>query len=181
MVNMKTNKWWIILVLIILGLIIYLITRPERKFEQYQFKQHNLVLNAAEPSYLDTIVQVGLDKMSIQGVVVVIRNQTEAQSLGGDYETEAYLRTNGDQYEIRVKSSIGRAKAISILAHELIHLQQYETDLLKNLGGKAVIWKGDTIPDITTIDYMKRGWEEDAFKHGPNLAKEIKSVLWASE
>ena len=181
MANMKTNKWWIILVLILLGLIIYLATRPEKQFQEYQFKNTNIVLNAAEPSYLDTIVQVGLDRMMIQNVIVVIKNQTEAQSLGGDYETEAYLRTNGQQYEIRVKSNISRAKAISTLAHELIHLQQYETNLLKNLGGKSVVWKGDTIYDITTIDYMKRGWEEDAFKHGPNLAKEIKSVLWASE
>ena len=112
---------------------------------------------------------------------MVIRNQDQAQSLGGDYETDAYIKTNGDQYAIFVKPGISRSTAISTIAHELIHLQQYEMNWLKHLGGKAVIWKGDTIYDITEIDYPDREWEIDAFKHGPNLAADIKDVLWPKD
>ena len=178
---MKTKHWIAILVLILLGLIIYLASKPERQFEPYEFKKYNAVFNLAEEQFLDTIVHVGLDRMWISNAVVIIKTQQKAQSLGDGYETEAYIRTNGSQYVIWVKPGISRSKAINTLAHELIHLQQYESGWLKPLGGKAVVWKGDTIYDITEIDYMERAWEKDAFKHGPHLAKNIKEVLWPKE
>jgi predicted metallopeptidase len=178
---MKTKHWISILVLLLLALLIYLSTRPERKFEDYNFNNKNAVFNLAEPAYLDTIVQVGLDRMMLENVVVIIKNQTEAQSLGGEYETEAYIKTNGQQYVIWVKPGIKRSKAINTLAHELIHLQQYHAGWLRPLGGKSVIWKGDTIYDITEIEYPNRPWEADAFKHGPKLAANIKEVLWPAE
>ena len=181
MANMKTKHWIGVIVLLVIALIIYLASRPERTFENYEFNNRNAVFNLHKKAYLDTIVQVGLDRLSISNVVVVIRNQDQAQSLGGDYETDAYIKTNGDQYAIFVKPGISRASAISTIAHELIHLQQYEMNWLKTLGGKAVIWKGDTIYDITEIDYPDREWEIDAFKHGPNLADNIKEVLWPKD
>lgn len=178
MANMKTKHWVIILVLVLLGLIIYLANRPERQFENYEFSGNNLVFNLHEKTYLDTIVHVGLDKMELQGALVIIRPQTKPKEIDGKYETEAYIVTNGQQYVIWIKPNLDRAKAINVLAHELIHLKQYATGQLWVVGGKTIMWQGEIIPDITQIEYSERPWEIQAFQQGAYLSKDIKAVLW---
>lgn len=178
---MKTKHWVIGLVLFLLGLVIWLATRPERTFVDYQFKETNQVFNLHETVWMDTIVQAGLDQLGIEDQLVIIRTQRASRELGDDLETEAYIQTNGQQYVIWIRPGLSREKAISVLAHELIHLKQYQTQKLMVLNGARVVWDGEIIDDITQIAYHTRPWEREAFELAPDLAKQIKKRLWPEE
>lgn len=179
--NMKTKHWVIIVVLFLLGLVVWLANRPERTFVDYKFKETNQVFNLHETVWMDTIVQVGLDQLEIEDQLVIIKTQRAKRDLGNDLETEAYIQTNGQQYVIWIRPGLSRAKAIDVLAHELIHLKQYYTEKLVVLNGARVVWDGEIIDDITQLDYLTRPWEREAFELAPDLAKQIKGQLWPEE
>jgi hypothetical protein len=166
-----------IVVLLLLSLLIYLVTRPEEKFNIIELSNKNFVSNRGSRTYLDTIVQVGLDKLGIEGETVMVKEQPVQRDLGDEFESEAYIIYQKGQSIIFMKPNINRLKAIEIISHELIHLEQYRTDRLQILKGGYVCWENDTI-DITTTPYDKRPWEDEAFNYGPLLEEDIKKVLY---
>lgn len=175
------NKWTIIVVvLLLLSTIIYFATRPEEKFKVIELSNKNFVSNRGPRTYLDTIVQVGLDQLGIENEVVMVKEQVQERDLGDEFESEAYIIYQQGQSIIFMRPNVNRLKAIEIIAHELIHLEQYRTDRLQILKGGYVCWENDTI-DITTTPYDKRPWEDEAFNYGPLLEEDIKKVLYSEE
>lgn len=170
----------VIIVLILLSVLIYFASRPEETFKTIQLSNKNLVSNRGSRTYLDTIVQVGLDQMGIDGEIVMVKEQPVQRDLGDDFESEAYIIYNKGQSIIFITPKINRLKAIQIISHELIHLEQYRTERLQILKGGYVCWENDTI-DITTTPYDKRPWELEAFNYGPLLEEDIKSILYERE
>ena len=174
------NKWSILFVIFLLGLVgvaIYFAYKPEKTFRTIELSNKNFVSNRGSRTYLDTIVQVGLDKLEIEGEVVMVKNKLETKDLGNDYETEAYIIYKEGQSIIFVKPNISRIKAIEVISHELVHLDQYRTERLKVLNLGLVCWENDTI-DLLEIPYNKRPWEEEAFNYGPLLEEDIKNILY---
>jgi hypothetical protein len=169
-----------IVVLLLLSLLIYLVTRPEEKFNIIELSNKNFVSNRGSRTYLDTIVQVGLDKLGIEGETVMVKEQPVQRDLGDEFESEAYIIYQKGQSIIFMTPNINRLKAIEIISHELIHLEQYRTDRLQILKGGYVCWENDTI-DVTTTPYNKRPWEDEAFNYGPLLEEDIKLELYERE
>lgn len=174
------NKYTILIVvgvLLLLSFLIYIGTRPEETFKTIELSNKNFVSNRGSKTYLDTIVQVGLDQMEIEGETVMVKEQPVQRDLGDEFESEAYIIYQKGQSIIFIKPKLTRLKAIEIIAHELIHLEQYRTGRLEILKDGYVCWENDTI-DLPNTPYDKRPWEEEAFNYGPLLEEDIKSVLY---
>ena len=177
------NKWsilFVVFLLLLVALAIFLSIKPEKTFNVIELSNKNLVSNRGSKTYLDTIVQVGLDQMGIEGETVIVKEQPVARDLGDEFESEAYIIYQKGQSIIFITPRINRMSAIEIISHELIHLEQYRKDRLQILKGGYVCWENDTI-DITTTPYDKRPWEDEAFNYGPLLEEDIKLILYTQE
>jgi len=174
------NKNTLLIILLIISIIalILLVVKKEEPFKSYSSINSNYIQNFVESkTYLDTIVMVGLDKLGIGGYSVHIRPQEASIKIDDEFSTEAFIIGNEYQSVIYTRESLGRGTAIKILAHELIHLQQYRSRKLIKLEGKNVEWDGNIINDITSIPYNEREWEKEAFEKGRELEKEIRNEL----
>jgi len=172
------NTVLIVLAIIIVGILILLLTKKETTFRTYTSLNNNYIQNFVQSkTYLDTIVMVGLDRLGINGYSVHIRPQQGTIKIDDEYSTEAFILGNEYQSAIYTKESLNRYTAIKILAHELIHLEQYRSGKIKRVGTKGVEWDGELIEDITTIPYNEREWEKEAFDKGRELEKEIRKEL----
>ena len=174
------NKNTLLIILLIISIIalILLVVKKEEPFKSYTPLNLNYVQNYVQSkTYLDTIVMVGLDKLGIGGYSVQIRPQQGSIKIDDEFSTEAFIIGNEYQSVIYTRESLGRGTAIKILAHELIHLQQYRSRKLIKLEGKNVEWDGNIINDITSIPYEEREWEKEAFEKGRELEKEIRKEL----
>lgn len=177
----RKNILLIILGIILLGLIIYLITRPEKQFKVVKFTPTSYVINRTGISYLDTIVHIGLKELDIRGISVIIREMDSPKEIDGGYDTQGYIVARiggGNDYLIYVKKGMDRYKAIDVLSHELFHLKQYNDGDLILLGNGHVSWMGTNYKDITTIPYMEREWEKEAFSESPELKSNLLNILY---
>ena len=172
------NILLVVLAIIIIGLLILLLTKKETTFRTYTSLNNNYIQNFVQSkTYLDTIVMVGLDRLGINGYSVHIRPQQGSFKIDDEFTTEAFILGNENQSVIYTKESLNRYTAIKILAHELIHLDQYRSGKIKRVGTKGVEWDGELIEDITIIPYNEREWEKEAFSKGRDLEKEIRKEL----
>jgi hypothetical protein len=172
------NTILVVLAIILLLGIILLVTKKEITFRTYTSLNSNSIQNFVESkTYLDTIVMVGLDKLGIGGYSVQIRPQQGTAKIDDEFTAEAFILGNQYNSVIYTKESLNRYSAIKILAHELIHLEQYRSGKIKKLGNGSIEWNGELIEDITTIPYNEREWEKEAFDRGSDLEKEIRKEL----
>ena len=177
------NKWsilFVVFLLLLLTIAIFLSIKPEKTFKTIELSNKNFVSNRGSKTYLDTIVQVGLDQLGIEGETVMVKEQPVERDLGDEFESEAYIIYQKGQSIIFITPRINRTSAIEIIAHELVHLDQYRNERLQILKGGYVCWENDTI-DITTTPYDKRPWEDEAFNYGPLLEEDIKNILYEIE
>lgn len=88
----------------------------------------------------------------------------------GDHLYEALLyQAMPGTYNLVVRSNIG-AGLKSVLAHEMIHLQQYVSGRLQmSVMTGAAIWEGESFP--ASVPYEERPWEREAFKQERDLLK----------
>lgn len=173
---MKNSKILLYIILVLLvGLLIFVLTRKEKTFKQVEYVECNKVYNTVDKSYLDTIVHIGLRELGIENVSVAIRPMLK-EIEQGDIEIKAYIIGGEGQYLITV-SDMQRMEAIQVMAHELIHLQQYEMDRLIRVPGATVF---DNIPyyDRDLVLYFDRPWEKEAFVEGVVLEKKLKNILY---
>lgn len=169
------NLFWIILTVVLAVLILILINTKEKTFQRIPFSNENLVGNRASKEYLDTIVSVGLDLLEIEGVSVLIKDMTKSVEIG-DYEVEAYIIGNNKQYIIMMKD-MSRDKAIEVISHELIHLQQIEKFKLIKYKD-SLMWLNTIYKNPKDIPYGDREWEREAFTYGRILEKEMLKKLY---
>lgn len=173
---MKKNGWkWFILFIIIVGIIIFLISRvKEKPFNKIEFDKRNTITNKTEVSYYDTILHVGLNELDIKDTYLFIM-PFEGASMG-EFDLEAYILGNRFQYMVYMKET-SRKKAINFLSHELIHLKQYHEGRLEMLDDNLVLWEGEIL-DGMVIPYEFRPWEREAFDKQNELRKKIKNRLY---
>ena len=172
----KKNRNIIIIVLVILLAVLttVLITYREKTFNIIELGKENAVLNRTDKLYLDTIVSVGLNELGIAGITVLI-DPLEKELTTEEFEILAHIIGTQNQFII-FTNEFSREKALEVMSHELIHLQQYNTGrLVKTDGG--VIWEGYYIESIEEIPYMARPWELEAFVLGENLKRTLRVIL----
>ena len=170
---------------LIIGIILYFtFTYDEKYFNEVELPKTPYVVNNSNMSYMDTIVAVGIQQLELKPVSVMIKNmtnETRPPNIEGNI-TEAYII--GDpklgQYLIFV-SNMNREKAIKILAHELVHLKQYETGkIVMNEERSTLTWNGKTYTVDNLPLYENRGWELEAEREAVSLRTKIKSKLYSN-
>lgn len=171
---MRNNKtFWVVIGVIVLIILLLLLTRREVRFNTYEFGNDNYVTNHHTVKYLDTITHVALDVMGIKNVAIRIDCQEKSLDLGEGMETQAFIIVKDRQAVIFIEKNLGRYEAITIIAHELVHLQQRIEGRLITSG--VLIWEGEQWDSNTP--YTERPWEEEAFDRERDISKQIKEIL----
>jgi hypothetical protein len=123
-------------------------------------------------------VSQGLDVLGLKGEYVMIRtmNPSLKGALGADTELRAYIIGERNQYVIYV-DDLGREESLTILSHELIHLQQYSSGRLIRMEDRFVMFNGEVF-NVDNIPYKDRPWEIDAFKKEKDLKMKLEKNLY---
>lgn len=72
-------------------------------------------------------------------------------------------------YDVTIHMNHSVHSIIKTVAHELIHVQQYQSGMLSFKNGRGY-WNGQ---DFTDTKYEKRPWEVDAFSRDKSLGKKF--------
>ena len=144
-------------------------------FNQVELSTNNTIINYTDDlSYYDTILSVGLDLYNISDIVVIINPLSSGAKNQFDGDLKAHIRLFNEYYYLFI-DDIDRREAIQILAHEIIHIHQYQTKQLE-YRDNIVFWQGATY-DLNK-DYDKRPWEVDAFDKQNLLESQIINYLY---
>jgi len=176
---MKNNKILYGLGILISVLIIYLVFVYEEEdipFNKIEFTEGNRILNRTTPEYMDTIVLAGLSELNIKNRIVVLKHM-DPKDMGDDLELKAYIVEIGETYVINI-TDMPRSRAIRVIAHELIHLEQYLEDRIL-ITKDGLTWDNVSQYNINRLpEYNNRPWEMEAFRGEINLANKIKEKLY---
>lgn len=166
----------IIAILVILLLAIRTQNRNDAPYQEIEFNETDFVTDWTTMGYMDTLVQAGLISLKIDSVSVLVRPmvQSSTQDKNGTLELLAYIKGNRKQFSLYVLK-MNRRDAIEVIAHELIHLDQYRTGRLVSFGD-SVEWMGSRMR-VLDIPYEERGWEVEARRESPALAAKMKRML----
>jgi predicted metallopeptidase len=77
-------------------------------------------------------------------------------------------------YRIRIDARLDDVQRHDVLAHEMMHVRQYQSGDLKVIGGK-VLWKGKNY-SFTHTDPRKTPWELEAYRYDQYLAKAMEKI-----
>jgi uncharacterized protein YjaZ len=174
-------KYFLIVIAIVLALIILFLSIPreEKPFNQVDLSiKTNTVLNSTGISYYDTILHVGLSEAGLENLILSVYPLSENaiqnfREQGGDLA--AHVREQDGYYYLFI-SPTSKSESITIIAHEIIHVLQYESDRLKFSDG-LVTWEGETYL-LNELKYDFRPWEAEAFNQERKLANQISSILY---
>lgn len=178
---MKKTILFVVIALII-GVIIYFLNRESKTeyFNEVTLPETNTVYNSSDYNFMDTIVSIGLEELSIKDKTVTIRNMPSYVSNNFDNQNDMRLEASvygvGDTYIIYV-TNMDRDVAMKILSHELIHLNQYASKRLVILSNGLVKWEGKEI-SVLDYSYNNRPWEIEAFDGQGDLQKRIEKILY---
>jgi hypothetical protein len=168
-----------ILVIILIGFLIYLISnQKEQTFKRVTLSHNNIITNKTSKPYLDTLVSEGLDVLGLKGEYVMIKdmNPSLKGSLGPETELRAFIIGERNQYIIYV-DDLNREESLTILSHELIHLQQYSSGRLIRMEDHFIMFDGDAY-NVNEIPYKKRPWEIEAFNKETDLKIKVGELLF---
>ena len=167
----------VILILIIL-LLIFKIDLKEKTFNQVELTNYNTIQNGLFPTYYDTIINVAMEQMKLNGYIVNMEQLSDATKGKFDGELKAHIRYIDPNFFLFTET-LNRREAIEVLCHEVIHMQQYSSgDLVYSNGN--VIWKGETI-ELNSKEYENRPWENDAFDRQTQLSKSVEKILYENK
>lgn len=177
----KSNLYIVlgILILLIVLLVVYLANKQEKPFNQVQLDlQKNSIINLTSYDYYDTIVHVGLKEMGFEGIDLQISALSDNaiqnfQANGGDLY--AHLRESNGKFYLFIRPS-SKEQSITIISHELIHLEQYLTKRLVYNNG-LVTWDGK-VYGVDEVSYNLRPWEDEAFQRETELSNKISQILY---
>ena len=177
---MNFNYKKLAILLSIIGIVtvtILSLTNDDREeyFSQIELPTTNTVVNTLDRlHYYDTILAVGMDGAGLSGVTVVINDMTDAAKNQFNGELKAHIRLFNGVYYLFV-GALDRGEAIQVMAHEIVHIKQYQSGELLYENGD-VIWQGE----IYTLEeeYERRPWERDAFEKQNSIESIILNILY---
>jgi hypothetical protein len=163
--------------ILVITLISYAIisNSEDKPYNQVNISYNNSILNSSLPSYYDTVLYVGLDALGAEGVTITVDKLSDKAKEQFDGELKAHIRRYNGMYYLFI-DEYSREEVIEIVAHELIHIQQYDSNDLVYLNG-SVFWRGEEY-DLTNIEYQKRPWEDEAFEAQSQIASIISNILY---
>ena len=178
--NKKLKIVLIVLGILLVGFGLYkLITykSTEKYFKPVVFNKVNWINNKTSMKYVDTILRVGLDELGIENISIIVKPFTkkDRELLGPDMVLKAQVKSYPNGFIIWM-DDLGRGESLTVLAHELIHIQQYSTKELV-VSGTNVTYKG-IVTDVMVIPYSEREWEIDAFAKEGSIKNTINKTLY---
>ena len=92
-----------------------------------------------------------------------------------DEECSGYcIQHDSREYYIAIEKSMKKDEVIDMVVHEMIHVWQYATGVLKEScksDGPKITWKGK---DYSDTPYSKQPWERQAYRMQDKLAEDYK-------
>jgi hypothetical protein len=165
-----------LVVLLLVVLVSYLTMNNEDKpYNQVDITYSNSVLNNGLPPYYDTVLYVGLKTIGLEGVTITVDKLSDVAKEQFDGELKAHIRYVGGMFYLFI-DEYNREQIIEIIAHELIHVQQYYSNELSYFNG-SVFWRGEEF-DLSNTEYLKRPWEDEAFASQGQVASSISNILY---
>jgi hypothetical protein len=149
----------------------------EEYFNQIELPTNNAVVNSLDRlHYYDTILAVGLDAAGLNSVTVVINDMTDAARNQFSGELKAHIRKFNGVYYL-FAGALSRSEAIEVMAHEIIHIQQYESGKLV-YENDQLLWDGNDYTLALEDDYESRPWEKEAFYKQSSIESSILNILY---
>ena len=94
-----------------------------------------------------------------------------------DYWGVAQKMIDGPQsYQIFLKKNLTQSSLRGVLAHEFVHIDQYNSGDLQ-VTGAEYIWKGES-GNMYDVEYKRRPFELDAGKRSRQVLKDLKKILY---
>jgi len=168
-----------ILLLTIIGMFIgcNAFSNEDKPFNQIVLSEDNMVINYTNVNYYDTVLSVGLNQAGVNGVLVRMESLSDAAKSNFDGELKAHIRYYNGVYYLFV-DEFDREEAITVIAHEIIHILQYNSGQLQyDLATGYVVWENETIDPIQ-VSYDNRPWEQDAHQRDGQLSIKIRDILY---
>jgi hypothetical protein len=180
----KTVRNWLIFgIIVIILAFIFVLTEPKEEQPKpvFTFPASMVVQNYSGKSYIDTIAMVTLyNIMEYDSINLSIHDMPYNMSTP-THDIAGYMTVNPYQrhvYFLFVDPQCTTVSNIDLIAHEMVHIQQYESGDLKYLmDNSGVIYKGDTIRS-EDVPYDKRPHEIDAFAQERILAKSLNKMIY---
>lgn len=174
--NFKNISISLLVIGIIVTAILSLVSDDkEEYFKPVELSYDNAVINTLNRMhYYDTILSVGMDAAGLKGITVVIDDMSTAAQNQFNGELKAHIRFFNGVYYLFV-GSLDRGEAIQVIAHEIVHIQQYNSGELVYENGE-VTWQGEVYTLET--EYERRPWERDAYEKQSSLESTILSTLY---
>jgi hypothetical protein len=176
---MKNKKLLILVGLLVLISLIYLLFTSQQSeeitFKPIVLEEKNSIVNNSMPSYYDTILHVGLGLAGIEGVTVTVEELSETAKQQFDGELNAHIRYFEGKFYLFI-DRLNRKEAITVISHEIIHIQQYLDGSFQYDNGN-ITWNGGEYL-LEDINYDDRPWEDQAFQMQGPLSSQILDVVY---
>jgi hypothetical protein len=172
-------KYIIVILIILLTTLLISIAADstEKPFNQIELSENNQIVNNTAISFLDTIASVGLDAAGITGVHLEIYKLTdEAKDNFSGGELNAHIRYHNGIYYMFI-DEMSRQKSITVVSHEIVHINQYQTGMLDYLGDRDILWNGELI-SLDNVEYENRPWETDAYLKETEISTKVSGILY---
>lgn len=175
-INMDRNKKAILIFLIFLLAILALVfLLPKKKFKEVvEYERNNIIVNQTEHMYYEDILHVGLNELGITNEIILIRTSQSKDGLD-EYDLKGSIITNGQQYLVQIYD-IPQSESIQVLAHELIHLDQYRSGRLK-IVNDSIFYEDNVYMKGQLPPYRNRPWEREAFGRQRDLELAIEDHI----
>jgi len=104
-----------------------------------------------------------------------------------NYGGMAYNICNGSNTQkdhlIVMQHDLSQSDFIEVLAHEMVHVKQISKNELQKRRWKSdkklhARWKGEEMGEASSIPYMQRPWEVEAYSMQKDLAMKFKKSFW---
>lgn len=176
---MKNNSILFLIVICLLVFASFVIYNSQEEnepsFTPVKLEDNNYVINNSLPSYYDTIVIVGLDKVGIKGITVTIEELSDQAKQTFSGELKAHVRFVDGRFYLFI-DPMSKKNALTIISHEIIHMKQYLDGTFQYDDGR-ITWNGEAYL-LDDINYDDRPWETEAFQMESQLASQISDVVY---
>lgn len=107
--------------------ICYLLTYQEGPFNKINLVRNNKISINHPNQFLDTITTVGVNILGLKGEFITIlpMGKNKLPLVMEDYDLHGQVIEHDSSYYIYIKS-LNKERSIEVIAHELLHLKQYE-------------------------------------------------------
>jgi hypothetical protein len=153
------------------------ISNKQREFNKFYFPETLIVHNHTNNLKADTITMIILNKImkydDLTVEIYVLKNIFDTHELIvlSKIEKNKFYKHN---YKLYIKNELRFGTLVDVIAHEMVMIDQMETNKLQLLGD-GYVWKRDSAK-YSRVEYYDRSYEVAAFKRQMDIVKQLKNL-----